>query len=375
MEEKEPFADLLPDIPSEPPEPPSTSSLIQSTWIAIGVGVAVFMAIFWVVPDKGRVLHTLKEADGRLLLFTLFLHITALMGDAARLWFLLGGVGVKVPFGRVVKGIMASNFVSLVTPVVTSGAPVIIWVLHMSGANVARVTAATVVGGIVAQSTLAVLALALPLIAGVHNAGDPFAKLLWLGVRVVVPAYMGGVLLIAFASYRIDIAESLLSAWRLRIANRTERFYVWLHKFLQSASDGLQTYRAAFILLFTGKPVVLFQAYLGSLVYFIGLFSVDYVVFLALGQHVDFFRAIAAQVVVVQIASSSPIPAELLAYRFFTEILPRETVASFIVIWRLLSYWGLIAIGAVMFALALREWATHQARRRQRSAPELSTKS
>jgi uncharacterized protein (TIRG00374 family) len=100
--------------------------------------------------------------------------------------------------------------------------------------------------------------------------------------------------------------------------------------------------------------------------YFLGTFTVDWVIFRGLGEHVGYLRTIAGQVIVWLVASATPTPggegaAEFGAFQLFTNILPPEKVAVFIVIWRILSYWLLILVGAVALGLALRTAAKKRA--------------
>jgi glycosyltransferase 2 family protein len=331
----------------------------RTSLIALAFAAIIFTLVLYLVPDKSKMLHAVEQLDWRFVLVAVCLHTTAILADAGRLWFLCRGIGAPLPYLKIVQGIMASNFVSLITPFVSGGAPVIVWVLQQAGMDMSRASAAVVAGGIVSQSMLSVLALSLPLLSGVYNATDPYAVFLWSVVRTVVPLYLIGITAVALGSYRIDVVQRWIDAWESKLRGKQGRFPSRLGSALRSVSGGLQGYHHSFQVIATERPSFLIRAYLCSLVYFLGTFTVDWVIFRGLGERVSYLRTIAGQVIVWLVASATPTPggegaAEFGAFKLFTNILPPEKVAVFIVIWRILSYWLLIVVGAVALGFALR---------------------
>jgi len=215
----------------------------------------------------------------------------------------------------------------------------------------------------------------IPLLSGIFRATDAFAHLLWIATVAVVPVYLIGVILVAIGSYRIDFIQRLASSWEARLAGvaHGKGFAGKLRSLLKTVAEGLHGYRSSFSVLATERPSILARAYLCSFLYFTGLFTVGYLTLVALGVQVDYLRAVAAQVVILLVASATPTPggsgaSEFGAYSLFTLIIPREVVALFIVIWRILTYWLLLFTGAIALALAVQTSAESISRRKLRPA-------
>ncbi len=356
--------------PETRPKPGSVpqKNVVGSTLTAVGFGVFVFLIIIAVVPDKPGMVGVLRRGDWRYLFAGLFCLALAIVFDAFRLWWLCRGIGSNVPFPRVVQGIMASNFVSLITPFVSGGAPCIVWVLQQSGVDMSRASAAVVAGGVVSQSMLIALSVVVPVLSGIHSADDPFARMLTIGVRTVVPLYLLGVVLVVVGSMRIQWAQRTISGWdrRLQKVVRWRRFAVRLRRVLRSIGQGLKGYNASFRLLATERLSVLVRAYACSALYFMGLFTVGYLVFKAFGADVGYLRSVAAQMIILLVASATPTPggagaSELGAYSLFTQIMTKEAVVAFVLVWRILTYWLLLFTGAIALGMAVRASAQYYA--------------
>ncbi|MDP2856401.1 MAG: lysylphosphatidylglycerol synthase transmembrane domain-containing protein [Bacillota bacterium] len=350
--------------PSGMPE----KGILRSTLTAVGFSIVVFLIVIAVVPDKTGMLAVLRRGDWRYLAAGLACLALALWFDAFRLWWLCKGIGSEVPFPRVVQGILASNFVSLVTPFVSGGAPCIIWVLQQSGVDMSRASAAVVAGGVVSQSMLVALSVVVPILSGIHQADDPFAHMLSIGARTVVPLYLLGVVLVVVGSLRIEWAQRTISSWdrRLQKAVRARRLAVRLRRLLRGIGQGLRGYNASFKLLATERPSVLIRAYGCSALYFMGMFTVGYLVFRAFGADVGYLRAVSAQMIILLVASATPTPggagaSELGAYSLFVQIMPKEAVGAFVLVWRILTYWLLLLTGAIALGMAVRASAQRYA--------------
>jgi len=357
-------------VPEARPVPAGTpkNGMFGGTLVAVGFGALAFLIIIAVVPDKPGMLAVLRRGDWRYLIVGLACLAVAIVFDAFRLFWLCKGIGSDVPFPRVVQGIMASNFVSLVTPFVSGGAPCIVWVLQQAGVDMSRASAAVVAGGVVSQSTLIALSVVVPILSGIHRAGDPFARMLSIGARTVVPLYLLGVVLIVLGSLRIEWAQRTISSWdkRLQKAVRARRLAVRLRRLLRGIGQGLRGYNASFRLLATERPSVLIRAYGCSALYFMGLFTVGYLVFRAVGADIGYLRAVSAQMIVLLVASATPTPggagaSELGAYSLFAQMMPREAVGAFVLVWRILTYWLLLLTGAIALGMAVRTSAQRYA--------------
>jgi uncharacterized protein (TIRG00374 family) len=342
--------------------------IVGSTVTAVGFSLLVFIVIIAVVPDKAGMLAVIRRGDWRYLAAGLACLALALWFDSFRLWWLCKGIGSEVPFPRVVQGIMASNFVSLITPFVSGGAPCIVWVLQQFGIDMSRASAAVVAGGVVSQSMLVGLSVAVPFISGIHRGDDAFARMLSTGARTVVPLYLLGVVLVVAGSLRIEWAQRTISAWdqRLQKITRARRLVVRVRRLLRGIGQGLRGYNASFKLLATERPSVLLRAYACSGLYFMGLFTVGYLVFRAFGADVGYLRAVAAQMIILLVASATPTPggagaSELGAYSLFVHLMPREAVGAFVLVWRILTYWLLLLTGAIALGLAVRTSAQRYA--------------
>jgi len=274
---------------------------------------------------------------------------------------------------------MMGNFLTLATPFMIGGAPVLIYVIHRQGLMMGQAFAVIVLGGVAAQVALAGFNLLAALVlAGQLPAGA------WLGRAYLafVLTYFAALGLFVVLAVRFDRLRPHLETLRRGRRSQDVGEITGLRQARDGAGRGLvarlagiliallSDFRASFVHL-TGRGLRHLAAATGwAACYFLLYFAVGLGVLLALDIKGHLPSLFAWQVVASTIALFTPSPggsgaAELGAMYAFGGMLSAAALPAFVVLWRILTFHLNLLLGAAATAW----WANRLARQGGGASP------
>lgn len=276
----------------------------------------------------------------------------AWLTEAWRIQLLLRFSGDTIGLWRLFRIVLATFFSASVTPFASGQGPVQIYLLHREGPSLGRATA--------------ILTLRLFLTVVAFTMGIPLLLLL---VRLGITARVH-----ALANWGILASFALAAVFFLFLRNPhgvARGIHTFTTKYLSrlfrpESVDQLLSRLVAEVDEFTAtlghldqsKVVLLSVAVLLTILYWILYFAAAPLLLLAFGRSFDPVRVMALQAVFTFLISMVPIPggsglAELGFAQVFSHLLPPSLVGVFVSLWRVITYYLPLLVGALSFAQLL----------------------
>ena len=124
----------------------------------IAAGTLALILVFTQVANPKDILDELQDYP----IGYFFAALACLMGawacDGVRMRSLTTGAGKPAPWWELVLILIASNFITLITPFAAGGGPYVVYVLYRRGRSLPHATAVVAAGGFAAHTGLALLA-------------------------------------------------------------------------------------------------------------------------------------------------------------------------------------------------------------------------
>ncbi|MGE5484349.1 MAG: lysylphosphatidylglycerol synthase transmembrane domain-containing protein [Ignavibacteriales bacterium] len=322
----------------------------RSVIVSLAVSLAALFLVFLYVPDRSRAFDSIRTFDRGKLAVCALIMSAAWVADSFRLYLMTRGVGKPVGLFVAIKAILAGNFLTLITPFLAGGAPIVVYTVKQGGMNWGGATAVVVGGGIVAQAALVFLAVGS--MATLHRLQ---VTVRWGGVfQWVVPAYACGLLVFSALALRADVVETWLRGL-MRNRKRT-RLVALGRKFIRDLKD----FRKSLSMLASENLLHVAGAFACALVYFILFFAIGPVVLSGLGVNYPWMTVFALEVLVYVLSGITPTPggsgtAELGTFVLLSQVAPTHTIGAFLVVWRLLTFYLSLLTGGIAFTAVLRD--------------------
>lgn len=316
----------------------------------------------WKVPWKGMLFGITAAALALMLVFTQVANpkaiwaelkdypegyfcaaLACIMGawalDGVRMRCLTIGADQPAPWWDLVLVLIASNFITLVTPFAAGGGPYVVYALYRWGRSMPHATAVVAAGGFAAQSGLALLA---SLVLAALGKLPPDLSRSVLYVRLGFAAYFVivlGVTILAYQGQRVQ-----------RLIIRRDVAETWMGEF-----------QAVYRKLFKPRGKHFLRAFFASMGYFGLNYSAGYMILSGFGVSQG-MRRYGLSVLLGVAPIISPIPggagaAELVAYHLLDESLPKDALGTFIVLWRTVSFYIPVVVGGLLLAYQLVRFA------------------
>lgn len=269
--------------------------------------------------------------------------------DILRLQILAQAMGAKLSLTYTLKSILAYNFLSAITPALTGGEPLMIYMLKEKGIGVGKGTSIVVIRGIL---MIMFIAIGGPLIIYYNRDMLPnvWFKYMFDGVAVFLLILILFILYAIFSPLRAEhVVEKvlyLLNKFKI-LRNRTPRF-------IQTIDGWIEELNFSMKLFFKEKKLSLFGATLCTIVFICANYSMAYVILKGLNSHVSLGKVFMVQFVLYFLLYFSPTPggsgvAEGGFYVFFAPLVPQHILGLLIVLWRFFTvYLGVILGGAII---------------------------
>ncbi len=319
--------------------PISLKKVIAGVISAAVISVVTIILLIRYHELRGDLSEILTGLRAGYVLLVVLILVAGWLSDACRLRELGGAFGVPVPLRLAFAAVLAGNFSINVTPFFTGAGVVHIYVLKKRGLGLGKATAAIAGGAIISHVTQGILAL----LALTVTRGWEISKSIPAGMPLllVIMAYLGGLLAIVAAVIWVPEPRQLPA-------------FLYGQKRWENIAGKFISFQRGLRQLVKAAPGKLLRIVFFSAVYIICFYAVTPVLLAGLGSPQPLGYIIVFQLILFFAASLAPTPGssgavELGAFSLFSLIVPLEVLARFLVWWRLVTFFGNLALGAVPF--------------------------
>lgn len=334
----------------------SRKALWQGLALTVGVSIVSLLGLF-AFTASGEVLSALSKVSPLYLLYGMLSIFAVWTVQALRIEVLARSFGQGVGMRYALKVYLTSSFVAHVTPFSSGGIPVEIYLLYRRGISVARSSAIILVQG---SLTALVLLLSAPILIyfwGQHMEYASGAN--WGFVLVLALVVALSYILVRPDATRVVLSRLLLQGPVGRVLGRgarrdkteglIERVYSSVHQFSESIAH-----------LWREQKGVLFLSLLLTVLYWMCYLSVVPIVLRGLGLRVGVVSAIIPQLIFNLFQAFIPTPggsggAELGFASMYAAMVPKSSLATFILMWRFLTFYLSLFVGGVIALSVVRD--------------------
>ncbi|MBE6147267.1 MAG: flippase-like domain-containing protein [Firmicutes bacterium] len=324
-------------------------SLKKNSYILLILTILILFAVM--KDDFNSILDSLLTANVFFLILALLCQLSAIFFEAIAYKKVVNGYQKDYSFEKALKMQFMTKFFNGITPFSTGGQPMQIYVLKKEGFRLTKATNIIMQNFIIYQAALVLYGLlALGINAKFHLFKDvPVLKeLIALGF-LMNTLVMIGLIIVSFSSKFnhaiIDKSIHLLGKWKL-IKNPEQTKEKW--------SERIDDFHEGTMYLKENKRMGL-EAFIFNFLYLTFNYLMPYFVILALGSNaVTPLNAIVSSAYILIIGSFVPIPGasggiEFGYLMFFGTFITGGILKASLLIWRFISYYLLMIIGAIAF--------------------------
>lgn len=308
--------------------------------------ILIFIMLFTAGPATWRAAGLIQV---RYLFYALILFVLMQYWEVQRLRVLTRAMGVSIPFVYALKSVLAYNFLASITPTLSGGEPLMIYMLKEKDVGVGQATAIVAIRGIL---QLILIAIAGPLIIIFHHELLPTA-----GYQVVfdiVAIFFVLVIIFIFYAFRKPQKTKQLLEKTLHALQSIP--YIRRHSsdWIRKIEDWVEELNYSLKFFFKHRKSSIFWAFVYT-VFFLGTnYLIAYFLLQGLNFPISVVKVIMVQIVLYFILYFSPTPggsgiAEGGFYMLFLPLVPRHILGLLVVLWRLFtSYLGILLGGVVI---------------------------
>ncbi|MCR4402603.1 MAG: flippase-like domain-containing protein [Firmicutes bacterium] len=335
-------------------KPRSTRSLVRG---AAGAVLLSSIAVFLIMRITGgrEGWSNLFRVDRVSLAAAGLLVAVGWILEAVRLETLVRALGGRLGLWSALRITLMGAFVSCVTPFETGGEPLQVYLLHRHGIGAGESTAVVAMKTIVSSLARLALALVFPVwyVVGRRSWDLPggVEAALFVGVTlyVLVLALMG-----FFAVYPASVGAVLGRVVRSRYARRLVPAHA-ADSFLERVKTEVRDFQAAFRMFVRQRRPALIAVSILSLLSWAMVFSIPVLLLRGLGVDPPFAQTAGIAGIFYLAAAYAPTPgssgaAEASLAVLFGSIVPFRLLGVFVLLWRGLTYYLTLLVGAVTVA-------------------------
>ena len=324
---------------------------LLNIFIVIASSVLFVIFIFFTNGLK-EMLNFFKYIDYSWILAGFFCMSLYWCTDALVIQTVTAALSERLTFVNFFKVTMLGQFFNAITPLATGGPPAQLYAMKKMGISGGHAASALIIKSICHQFTIFIYTLISYIIKGnlFMQKITNFSALFFVGSFI-------NILMILFYGlfiYKRSAAEKLISVClkilsRIKIISRPDKVKRNLNMELERFSDGAAILR--------NKFDMLIRVFTLQLIQLTFLFAVPYFIRLAVEPgYINIGDMIAAQSFVTMISSFIPLPgsiggAEGISYIFFGIFFSKNILLNVILIWRLITYYSNIILGAAAFVV------------------------
>ena len=318
---------------------------------SVAISVATIIAIFHYTGSQNPLRDVLRVGGGTLAIAVVMVAGSWLV-DGMRLWTLARTMGGSISYLESVRISIAGAFMSGVTPSDTGGEALKVYYLHRDGMSIGQATATVTLVAMLHATTRFLLWLVVPLIAFFLGFSLQFTA------TVKVALTFGLLLYVFFMS--LLIASTLwpgvvvrTAVWlfntplvrRLAAPDLLQKIESTVRRVAEDFREGMMRFR-------TKRAQVIFAFALSAL-YWVVVISVPVFLLRAMGSKASSFQIFSLSMTVYLVMAYVPTPgasggAEIGSALFFAPFLPARVLGTFVVVWRVVTYYFTLLIGGIL---------------------------
>ncbi len=313
------------------------------------VVLCIGMLGYFCLSEDGLIafLKSAQRIDAGWIIMAISCHLLNIAIDAYLIYRFTANNCPQYRFSGALKSSMVGQFFSCITPFASGGQPMQIYLMSKQGVDPGISTAGLMQKFLVYQSTLTVYSL-LAIILRWNFFGGTM-RVMW------------GAALIGFASQALVIVAILLFSFNRKITHKLITFiYHLLGKLhimkdvdsrIESLEFQLSSFHTCNKELFKNRRLLL-ETYVCTAVQLTATFIIPYCIYRSFSLHgARVVDMVASQAFVTMVSCFVPLPgaaggSELSFLGFFGMFFTKETIQPAVLIWRLITYYGTIALSA-----------------------------
>jgi len=313
----------------------------------------LIIAIILLATGGPKTWLALQELQGTYLLLALGIFAAMTFFDIMRLQVLTGALGTHLPFLYGLKTILAYYFLSAITPAVTGGEPLMVYMLKKKGVGVGKGTCIVVIRGLLLISFIAIGG---PIIIYSHSEllHNTSLQIMFGGIALLLAAL---IIFLAYTLYKPEKGERLIekilhllerfSCLRKHIPHLIERIDGWIDELSFSLKFFIRE-----------RKLRLFVATLWTIMFMICNYSLAYVLLKGLNFDISIWTVFMIQIVLYFFLYFSPTPggsgvAEGGFYLLFAPLVPHHLLGLLIILWRFFTVYLGVFMGAFVIMKTL----------------------
>lgn len=292
--------------------------------------------------------NAIQELQGRYLLLALGIFVLMTYFDILRLQVLTSALGTHLSLSYSIKTIMAYYFLSAITPAVTGGEPLMVYMLREKGVGVGKGTSIVVIRGLLLIFFIAVGG---PLIIYFNHELLPNTglRVMFDGIAVFL---LATIVFLTYTLYNPQKGEGLIDKI-LRFLERFPYFKTHSAQIARKIDGWIEELSFSLKFFIREKKLRLLLATLCTVMFLICNYSLAYVLLKGLNMCISVWKVFMIQIVLYFFLYFSPTPggsgvAEGGFYMLFAPLVPQHALGILIILWRFFTTYLGVMIGGVV---------------------------
>ena len=313
----------------------------------------LIIAIILLATGGPKTWLALQELHGAYLLLAFGLFVAMTFFDILRLQVLTGALGTHIPFLYGLKTILAYYFLSAITPAVTGGEPLMVYMLREKGVGVGKGTCIVVIRGLLLISFIAIGG---PIIIYfntelLHNTG---LQIMFGGVALLLAAL---IVFLAYALYKPEKGERFIEKI-LHLFERVPCFKKHIPPLIKKIDGWIDELSFSLKFFVRERKLRLLLATVWTVMFMICNYSLAYVLLKGLNYDISIWTVFMVQIVLYFFLYFSPTPggsgvAEGGFYLLFAPLVPHHLLGLLIILWRFFTVYLGVFMGAFVIIKTL----------------------
>jgi len=327
------------------------------------------LLIFRLTGNKAPLADILRVGLGTLAVAAAMV-VASWLVDGLRLLVLARAMGGPLSYLEAVRISVTGAFMAGVTPSDTGGEPLKVYYLHRNGMSIGQATASVTLVAMLHTTTRFLLWLLVPLAAFFLGFSWQFTTAVKVTLTFGLLLYLLFMALLVASTLRPE-AVVHLAVWLFgtKLASRfvspglLTKVESAVRRVAEDFREGMMKFRTK------GSRVVIALAL--SLLYWVVVMSVPVFLLREMGSQASTFQIFSLSMTVYLVMAYMPTPgasggAEVGSAIFFSPFLPARVLGTFVVVWRVVTYYFTLAIGG---ALVVLDTLVHSYRRIKLQSP------
>ncbi len=331
-------------------------------WGAVSVvvsGLCLFFILRW--TENKHFLGGIFQVGLKTLCLAGGLVVASWLADGLRMLVLAKAMGGNLSAAEAVRISVMGSFMAGVTPFDTGGEPLKVFFLHKRGMGIGQATAAVALAAVFHATTRFLLWAMLPLAAfafGFQWKMGPGMKVtLCIGLFFYV-SLMAFLFLAALLPNWVSGAAQWLCKRKIVKRVVSPEFIDKLVGRVESAAREFRTGIVAFRSKRTSALIALFL----STLYWAFVITVPVLILRGMGSGLSLLQIVPLSMTVYLVMACMPTPgasggAEVGSALFFSPFLPGKILGTFVVVWRLVTYYFTLLVGGGLIAAETLSWS------------------